>query len=185
MAKPSKNARARRRKVRRQREIKRRRQRQLMTIGMVAVAVLALGGLAYAAARPKPGQAVADIGNAHIEPPATGQYNSTPPTSGPHYHQLARWGIHSEPIPNELQVHNLEDGGVMVQYDCPEGCEDLVEGLSAIVSQYDEQVILAPYPGIGSRIALTAWGRIDTFDEFDEDRVAQFIKAFRGIDHHK
>jgi hypothetical protein len=73
----------------------------------------------------------------------------------------------------------------MVQYDCPEGCEDLVEGLSAIVNLYDEQVILAPYPGMESRIALTAWGRIDTFDEFDEDRVTQFIRAFRGVDHHK
>jgi hypothetical protein len=185
MPKPSQESRARRREIRRQLERKRRRQRQLMTIGMVAAAVLTIGGLAYAAARPKPGQAVADMGNAHIQPPETAQYNSTPPTSGPHYGQLARWGIHSEPIPNELQVHNLEDGGIMVQYDCPEGCQDLVDRLSAIVSLYDEQVILAPYPGIGSRIALTAWRRIDTFDELDEDRVTQFIRAFRGIDHHK
>ena len=73
----------------------------------------------------------------------------------------------------------------MVQYNCQQGCEDLVEQLSVIVSQYNEQVILALYPGMESRIALTAWGRIDTFDEFDEDRVVQFVKAFRGIDHHR
>ena len=93
--------------------------------------------------------------------------------------------IHDEPIPNELQVHNLEDGGVMVQYNCEQGCEDLVEQLSAVVSRYDEQVILAPYPGMGSRVALTAWGRIDTFDESDEDRVVRFVEAFRRIDHHR
>jgi hypothetical protein len=73
----------------------------------------------------------------------------------------------------------------VVQYNCPEGCEDLVAQLSAIVGRHDEQVILAPYPGMESRIALTAWGRIDTLDEFDADRVTRFIRAFRGIDHHR
>jgi len=73
-----------------------------MTLGIVVGVILVAGGLAYAAARPQPGQAVADMGNAHIEPPQTAEYNSTPPTSGPHYEYLARWGIHSEPIPNEL-----------------------------------------------------------------------------------
>jgi hypothetical protein len=35
-----------------------------------------------------------------------------------------------------------------------------------------------------SRIALTAWNRIDRFDEFDQDRIVRFIRAFRGKDHH-
>ena len=90
--------------------------------------------------------------------------------------------MHTTPIPKELQVHNLEDGGVMVQYSCE--CPDLVAKLRTIVARYDRQVILAPYPGLKSKIALTAWGRIDQFDEFDEQRVARFIDAYRGIDHH-
>jgi hypothetical protein len=185
MAKPSKNARARRREVRHQMEIKRRRQGRLITFGGIVAILLVTGGIVYGATLPKPGQAVTDMGNPHIQPPQTARYNSIPPTSGPHYQQIAQWGIHDEPIPNELQVHNLEDGGVMVQYNCEQGCEDLVEQLSAVVGRYDEQVILAPYPGMESRIALTAWGRIDAFDEFDEDRVARFAEAFRGIDHHR
>ena len=36
-----------------------------------------------------------------------------------------------------------------------------------------------------TRIALTAWTRLDTFDEFDENRIVRFIDAYRGIDHHK
>jgi hypothetical protein len=36
-----------------------------------------------------------------------------------------------------------------------------------------------------SRIALTAWTRIDTMDTLDEARVRRFIDAYRGIDHHK
>jgi hypothetical protein len=45
-------------------------------------------------------------------------------------------------------------------------------------------VILAPYPGMKNRIALTAWTRLETLDDFDETRVERFIKAYRGIDHH-
>jgi hypothetical protein len=53
------------------------------------------------------------LGNQHIDVPQTfDDYNSTPPTSGPHYGQLAAWGVHEQPLPNELQIHNLEDGGV-------------------------------------------------------------------------
>jgi hypothetical protein len=59
-----------------------------------------------------------------------------------------------------------------------------VDKLTAIVGRYDRQVILAPYPGMDKRIALTAWGRIDKFDAFDEQRIVRFIAAYRGIDHH-
>ena len=127
-----------------------------------------------------------DQGNRHVQtlnepiPP----YNSDPPTSGPHLPYIAPWGIHTEPLPRQLQVHNLEDGGVMVQYNCPEGCPDLVAKLKAIVSGYEHQVILAPYPGMKTRIALTAWTKLDAFDDFDEKRIRRFITAYRGIDHH-
>lgn len=152
---------------------------------IVAGAVLVFGLLLYEAVRPRPGLAMPDLGNQHIDYPEKAAYNSYPPTSGPHYETLARWGVHTEPIPNELQVHNLEDGGVMVQYNCPEGCEELVAQLTDIVERYHSNVILAPYPGMESRIALTAWGRIDTFETFDEGRIVKFIEAYRGIDNHR
>lgn len=110
-------------------------------------------------------------------------YNSDPPTSGPHAPGLARWGVHTEPVPKELQVHNLEDGGVVIQYACQD-CPDLIKQLTTIAERYD-RVILAPYTGLDRRIAMTAWGRIDKFDEFDEARIVTFIKAHMGIDHHR
>ena len=70
-----------------------------------------------------------------------------------------------------------------VQYNCRD-CDDLVAKLAAIVSPYPDKVILAPYPTMDSRIALTAWGRIDTLDEVDAQRIVRFIEAYRGIDHH-
>jgi Protein of unknown function (DUF3105) len=164
-----------------------RRRLQWLIGGSVAVvAAVVIGYFAYRAVADLPGMSYSDLGNAHIQTltDAHAPYNSDPPTSGPHLPYIAPWGIHTEPIPKELQVHNLEDGGVVVQYNCPTGCPDLVDKLKAIVQRYERQVLLAPYAGMKTRIALTAWTRLDAFDEFDEARIVRFIRAYQGIDHH-
>jgi hypothetical protein len=150
-----------------------------------AGAIVLLAGF-YFWVNTRPGHMFPSQGNDHLIKPDDKHvpYNSNPPTSGPHLGYIARWGVHTEPIAKELQVHNLEDGGVLVQYNCPEGCADLVLKLRLIVARYDTMVILAPYPGMNRRIALTAWTRLDAFDDFDERRIVRFIEAYRGIDHH-
>src|SRR4029077_111044 len=125
----------------------------------VLVAIVT-GGWLYARARgPIPGEFVPSLGNDHIPTAETPHIptNSAPPTSGPHLPYIAPWGVHARPIVKELQVHNLEDGGVVVQYNCE--CPDLVAKLKAIVDKYERHVILAPYPGMKHKIALTAWTR--------------------------
>lgn len=150
---------------------------------VVAVVVFATLGMGYSAgvigAAPAPaGQYIAqDQGREHI---AQGQahvpYNTTPPTSGPHYVDPAPWGIYARPIADETQVHNLEHGGIMIQYWCPNGCPDLVAQLTSVASRYKSKVILAPYSRpLPHRIALTAWQWIDTFDNYDEAGITQFI----------
>jgi len=166
----------------------RRAAKQRRTFIVAAIAVLAaavVGYFAYRAQANLPGVQFPDQGNLHVASPETPheKYNSDPPTSGPHLPYIAPWGMHTRPIVRELQVHNLEDGGVVVQYNCE--CPELVAKLKAIVDRYDRQVILAPYPGMPHKIALTAWTRLDTMDELDEGRVRRFIEAYRGIDHHK
>ncbi len=165
------------------------RRRRLWATGLT-IAVVAAGLVAYwayRAAADLPGARLTDLGNAHIQMASDPHvpYNSEPPTSGPHLPYIAPWGIHTEPIVKELQVHNLEDGGVMVQYHCATACADLVAKLTEIVRRYETQVILAPYPAMRTRIALTAWTRLDAFDDLDEARIVRFIRAYRGIDHHK
>src|SRR2546428_253266 len=58
------------------------------------------------------------LGNEHIQSMFTPHksYSTDPPTSGPHVPFTTRWGIHKSPIPKEIQTHNLEDGGVIIQY---------------------------------------------------------------------
>ncbi|MFQ5657134.1 MAG: DUF255 domain-containing protein [Candidatus Methylomirabilales bacterium] len=133
-----------------------------------------------------PGTRVPDMGHDHIPSVNTSHapYNSDPPTSGPHVRRTAEWGIYDQPVPKELLVHNLEHGGVIIHYNCD--CPEFVKKLAAIAKRYDgRQVILAPYPGMDHKIALTAWTRIDKFNEFDEERIVRFIAAYIGIDHHQ
>ncbi|MFQ5847468.1 MAG: DUF255 domain-containing protein [Candidatus Methylomirabilales bacterium] len=133
-----------------------------------------------------PGASVPEMGHDHIPDMGTPHvaYNSDPPTSGPHLQSVARWGVHDRPLPRELQVHNLEDGGVIMQYNCE--CPTLVQKLRAIAIRHrGKPLILAPYPGMEHTIALTAWTKIDTFSAFDEERIVRFIEAYIGIDHHR
>ena len=109
--------------------------------------------------------------------------------------RLAPGQIYDVQVPDEIQIHNLEDGHVNVQYDCPDGCNELVAQLTGVVSEYvaepEGRVLMGPYNGIidpvtgqRRRIALTAWTRLDTFDDFDEERIRTFIDAYMGLDHH-
>lgn len=170
----------------------------------VVILVFFAGGywLVKEATKPQPGEFMADLGNKHIQniTDEHEQYNSLPPTSGTHVGGKANWGVSDSPIPDELQLHNLEDGGVMVQYNCTPGksggesatpsaqetdtCNQLVDQLATVVKKYPDKVAMAPYPKLDTNIALTAWSRIDKFNDYDEERIQKFIKAFKGIDHH-
>jgi hypothetical protein len=143
-----------------------------------------------------PGQEVPSLGNTHLKGLGDSHvpYNSDPPTSGPHMPGIVPWGMYERPIPKEYQVHNLEDGGVLIQYSCPKACPDLIKKLEGIFLKYKKRaesdkkykhLVIAPYPQMDSRLALTAWRRIDKFTDYDEARIERFIEAYIGIDHHK
>ena len=141
-------------------------------------------------------------GNTHIPQGSASpiEYNTTPPTSGPHYPGVAPWDIYNEPVRYEQVVHNMEDGGVIVYYQCEDGCPELQEQLAEVVQPFisaGRHVLMMPndptwtafgsqaaHKDMESRIALTAWQRLDKFDEFDAQRVRAFIERYEGIDHH-
>jgi hypothetical protein len=105
------------------------------------------------------------------------EYSTRPATSGWHYNlpiAPVDWGVYDEFVEDEYLIHNLEHGGIGVHYDCPEGCDDLVEQLASLVGTGSE-IVMSPYPDMDSRIALTAWTYIDKLDELDEERIRTFI----------
>lgn len=185
---------------------KQRRSQYMFLAGAAGVLVLIIAGLIYLNFRgqiPMAGEEVFESqGNNHIDFGARSpiEYNSSPPSSGPHYGNLAAWQIYEDPIRYEQLNHNLEDGGVVVYYQCPDGCPELFDQLSASVQPYIDagrHVILAPndptwspsggqplHQDMGAPIALAAWGRVLKLDEYDADAIRAFIERYEGIDHH-
>jgi len=184
---------------------KRQKQNLWLTIGGAVVVVLI--GVAiyfgYRSSLPVVGETTFPTqGNLHIpvgSSPAS-PYNSTPPTSGPHYESIVPWGVQSEDVRYEYLVHNLEDAGVVVYYQCDTDCDDLESQLQAVVEPYisaGRHVVLTRndttwqengvslHKDMGARIALVAWRKLKLMDEVNADTIRTFIDKYEGIDHHQ
>jgi hypothetical protein len=88
------------------------------------------------------------------------QWNTFPPTSGPHYAEPAIFGAYNEPLQQARVVHNLEHGGVFIQY----GSKVPASTVSELQRFYDDHkpgTLLAPLPALGNKIALGAWVHTD------------------------
>ena len=82
------------------------------------------------------------------------QYQTEPPTSGPHIAGPTPAGVLGTSVPPEVQVRLLESGGVMVQYD------DSVVGaeLEQLRSVGSPTIVVAPAAStMPARIIATAW----------------------------
>jgi hypothetical protein len=86
----------------------------------------------------------------------TVKYDSLPPTSGPHYPEWVLWGTYGKPLPEIAAVHNLEHGGVIVQYGRAVPAST-VEKLRRFVAGSPNGMLMAPLPQLGDSIVLTAW----------------------------
>ena len=180
---------AKRRKRRLEARATERRQRgKWIWIGVAVIGVLLLIGVVawsiQKANQPVFGEAMPIQGQQHIaldqsHPP----YNSDPPTSGWHYAEPAEAGFYESSLPDEQLVHNLEHGHVIISYDCARvaDCEDVKTELRGLVDRFQRwKIVAVARENADAAIALTAWGRIDKMDSYDEDRVDAFVKRWRN-----
>ena len=105
-------------------------------------------------------------------------YNSFPATSGPHANQTVVWDIYVDPLPEFNLVHNLEHGGVVVQFGEEVSADD-VEALFEWYVPSPNGLIMAPHPELGDKIAATAWQHLLTCDGFDEAALTAFRDSYR------
>ena len=110
-------------------------------------------------------------------------YNSVPPTSGPHTPWTVAAGIYRDEIPEELQVHALEHGRVLIQY-APGTEVGQVRLLEGFARQYVHEVIVCPYGRLTSGVALTAWGRLERLDRAEPESIQAFIEMYAGAYEH-
>jgi hypothetical protein len=136
-------------------------------------------------------QDVESQGRRHVDELAEDfEYNSVPATSGQHYAQPrgpAIWNLYTDPIQQEILVHNLEHGGVVVQY----GSKVSQSTVAQVVEWYSNDprgLVVAPLlpaleeqkSALASKIALTAWQHLMTCSAFDEAAFSGFLDEYRG-----
>lgn len=122
-----------------------------------------------------------DLGREHVEEGTPVQYQTTPPTSGPHYAQWADPGFHEEPIDERRLVHNLEHGQVVFWYD-PNASPETLENLRQIVSTDRLALVAAPYPQVpsGHDFVMTGWTASQACAEVSQEVVNNFRRRFQG-----
>ena len=174
----------------------------LVIIVVVVIAISLSGGSstggpgeALAAAgcqlfEPAPGQATAE--NNHVlELPEGFEYNTFPPSQGPHHPETLLFNLYPEPVEQLNLVHNLEHGGMYIQY----GDQVSDEDVAAIAAWWDAApngLIIAPLPALEANIAMAAWttgsegdyensvGRLAYCTSFDQAAFDAFKTAYIG-----
>ena len=161
--------------------------RRLILLTVAAVAGLAvLAGavalIAMAASGPSAADALEEAGCTleaqpgqearHItEPDAKFKYNTDPPTSGPHHPSQPPFDFYTEPVEQYRLLHNLEHGGVVIQYgeDVP---EETVNALREWWLEDPAGILVAPYAKLGDQISLAAWtaDEVELGDEARNER---------------
>ena len=112
------------------------------------------------------------------EPPLGFEYNSFPATSGPHANETIIWDIYTVPLPEFNLVHNLEHGGIVVQFGEGVSADD-VEALFEWYVPSPNGLVVAPLPELGANVAATAWQHLLTCNGFDEQALTAFRDAYR------
>jgi len=147
---------------------------------------------------PPPGIEVTDLGREHVsaQDVAKTTYSSNPPTSGPHMETWVKPGIYAEPQQEGELIHSLEHGYININYNCnadgsgkeasgsavndTQECKTLVSQLEDLARRKTlKKLLMVPRPQLDTKIAVTAWGRIDKFDLFDGPRIESFIDYWR------
>lgn len=150
---------------------------------VLAVVLLRNGGgggrAAIDASRACRAKTYPDLGARHVESlNAKIDYNSTPPTSGPHYYLWAVWGAYTQPVPKLMAVHNLEHTGLVLQYGTKVP-RATVEKLDAFYREDPNGLLMFPNPKLGRTIALTTWTQLMTCTAYDPAAFRAFRDKYR------
>jgi Protein of unknown function (DUF3105) len=118
------------------------------------------------------------------------EWNTDPPTSGPHFGEYVIWGEYEDPVQPARAVHNLEHGGIWISYG-DEVPDAEVESLRRFYRDDPVAMLLAPMPKLGDEIVLAAWyqpaegeegtasGILARCTRFDEDAFESFREEWR------
>lgn len=124
------------------------------------------------------GQKIESMGSPHVKRgDIHADYNSNPPTSGPHWGDgVAGPGIKDKPVPDELVIHSMEHGAVVVWYEADLPKED-VEKIKSAFSDASGKKIMVPRKNLDFPVALTSWGYLLKLKTIDKAKIKEFIES--------
>lgn len=156
--------------------------------GIGAVVLAIIGFIISQGARPAVGESIQIMAGSSGHIPVDsdpGEYNSNPPTSGPHYPEEARarfYDSNNYTFPAGYLVHNLEHGYVIFWYNCDlldeAGCANLKEQIQTTMDDLGGTKLIAyPWPSLDAPLVMTSWGRLQRFETFDSEQAKAFYRA--------
>jgi hypothetical protein len=123
------------------------------------------------------------------------EWDSNPPSSGPHYPIWAAYTSYSSPVPRGYYVHDLEHGAIVFLYNCPDdgGCPDVVAALTAASDAIPDdplcsaanqgvrvRTVITPDPLLDVPVAAAAWGFTYKAQCADLPTLIQFATSHYG-----
>lgn len=157
-------------------------------IGVVIVTVITLGGGIWLLSaqgtkeqtklsKPLIGEAIASQGANHVPAGTKEEYNSNPPTSGPHYTNSQPAGIYDKPVPDGNLIHSMEHGAVILWYKSDISASDSAKLKSVFTNIPVSKKIMVPRDNLDVPLALTSWGRLLKLEAIDETQIKNFMET--------
>lgn len=176
--------------------------KKILIIGAVITIVGVFAFVYNETNKPQPGEKVEDLGREHFSIGTTFEYNSNPPTSGNHYEEWTKAGAFDTIKDDRNLLHSLEHGYIIMTYKCPgvgssifnsppEATSSAVGSQGECKQRYNQlkpifeakgqrKLIVVPREDLDTNYAVTAWTRMDKFNDFDQKRIEQFIDAYKN-----
>ncbi len=180
---------------------KRKRANKIYIVASALIAVLVIAGFAVgglgggghsAGNTGSANQHIAGVGERQVIDPSRNhlaegtdiQYDFFPPTSGDHYppQVLQRCGFYEDGIRDEVVIHHLEHGNIVVSYNLPDSAQvDQLRDTVGNIGISNIWGITRSYDKIPEgQVALAAWGVLDTMEGVDPDRIELFFNSYAG-----
>jgi hypothetical protein len=130
----------------------------------------------------------------HVPIPSDVQWDSNPPSSGPHYPIWAAFQAYTTPVPRGYYVHDLEHGAIVFLYNCGDaGCPDVAAALQSVSDGLPDdpvctsagqgvrvRTVITPDPLIDVPVAAAAWGWVYKAQCVDLPTLRDFARTHYG-----
>jgi hypothetical protein len=124
-----------------------------------------------------------DEGRDHIWPDHPVEYQTMPPTSGPHFPDPTAPGFYTSRPAFGYLVHSLEHGSVVIYYDPAQLSPGIEKSLRAFIKANSDPeigIVAVPDADFKYPFILTAWDKMIKLNKYDPQVVRAFLAEYLG-----